>query len=323
MQPAIRQRHMREPGLYGCGNKVSFQEVSNLSLLISDGAMVDSHTIGETTYVQSIDRVSDCSREPDLFAQMAIRHCINDVYAAGAEPFFVSICFEFNSSSTPADRAALSAAFFRAAHAKGLDVGKCHSVMHDDATSVVLSTMGKKISDCGTSASVCGRGKLLLTKRIGYSKLLFMKEREGTSVAGMYPFMGGRLDPVPHPSIVRAMTDVSGFGLAGAAIALAQRTTTDLNLELDSTVMASADVLGAPEPCMQNWIGDYSSERTVIDESSWPIAGLRETCGPFLCMVDDQQIRENVNLYRDWLTVGFYSDGSGLTSIAMKQGCEK
>lgn len=233
----------------GCGSKVS-----RLSLdagLAAARATVREDTvrghgddaavlrIGETLQVISTDHLRTFTPDPYAMAKIAAVHALGDVWAMGARPqsALVSLIIPHMSERMQADTVAeIMSAIGEVLREAGADLVGGHSSMGSEMTIglTVTGLAGERL--IGLDEGKPG-DKLILTKPIGTGVIL------AADMRGMAPgqLVQNALRSMMHPNaaaceilapVAHAMTDVTGFGLAGHLMNILQASKVRAQIEL-------------------------------------------------------------------------------------------
>ncbi len=216
----------------GCGSKVGRD-----SLLSALGGEVqpmtagrsrvrgdDAAIIGTGANLQliSTDHLRAFTLDPYLLARIAAIHALGDIWAVGAKPQYALLNVIMPRMSEPMQAATLAemvAAVTSVLRAAGADLVGGHSSMGDEMT-VGLTVTGRLAGKpTGLEGALPGDA-LLLTKPIGTGVILAAEMRglaRGLDVEAAFESMQrplGAAAEILAPA-AHAMTDVTGFGLAG------------------------------------------------------------------------------------------------------------
>lgn len=308
-----------DPEYFGCASKLSYPETVRLAALNSTAQRGDygiSEFSGRIT--ASVDRVFMCADDPALFASIAINHAINDTNVSLASPRHVMISFEFDQNSTAECREDITKAFRDELGRRSIQLGKCHSSISAGRTSVTISIVAE---DPFLHRPKAAAGAVIISRPIGLFKLYYLMQCgeidcDFSAVSSlMQPF-----SPPQNASAFSDLSDVSGHGLAGTLAALADRNGIDIHVTLNASHAAHPEVLAKPLPCLQNFIGDFASPLFSIDESSWPLAGLMETAGPIVGLLNDsQELPADPFGLGPAYVIGNFELGTGRVSIQWQQ----
>lgn len=228
---------LREPLCGGCGSKLGAAGLGAalaalplprrpdiLSLPGDDGALL---RVGGALQVVSTDHLRAVVEDPWLMTRIAAIHALGDIWAMGARPqaAFATVILprmsETMLESTLREVLDVAAETFRA---EGAELAGGHTTQGAELT--IGFTVTGIVEDAPVSLSGARpRDALILTRQIGSGTLLAAEMRgraRGADLAGLYAAMtrsqgtaAAILAPVAH-----AMTDVTGFGLAGHLLAM-------------------------------------------------------------------------------------------------------
>lgn len=222
-RPALRtagfdKTVLSEPPCGGCGAKVGRAALSTAVT----GPFDDAATLsfGEKTQVISTDHLSAVTEDPALMARIAAVHALGDIWAMGASPQVATATIILPRMSATLQHRTLdeimqnARAVFDAAGAK---------IVGGHTTTGDTLTIGFTITGlCDAPLTISGAqpgDRLILTKPIGTGVLLASEMRlslKGEYIQPLFDCMTQPLDKAAQIlSGAHAMTDVTGFGLAG------------------------------------------------------------------------------------------------------------
>lgn len=280
------------PEWFGCGNKLSYFEALSLDRLnlVSEERLPSedgsSFVRAGTRFASSVDKIFQVGLPASTFAQLALRHAIADLVCSGSGCDRVDVCFEFSNSSSESEREELSQAVFQAAKALGVSVGKCHSTF-GQATALILAVSGELSGERITlpSHEELAGGSLILSGKLGGLGELYNRALLGDAKrCAEYIDAACRVDIGLTASICgdnAACTDVSGFGLWGAAHTLARRFECELEIQVNSIQHFAERGARVEASCLLARI-DEQLIAPAIPERHLPVALMRELCGPIL-----------------------------------------
>ncbi|WP_158102603.1 selenide, water dikinase SelD [Lentzea kentuckyensis] len=292
------ERVLTELTSVGCGRKLSPRVLKDL-LHDSDvdGTLVEH--VGEDCGVtgsgrarslHTVDIVLPMGLEPATWGQIVALHCLSDIYAAGGTP---EVAVGILQLSQEWIRNGWHVTAYRAAVSRlrdcGVNVVGGHS-MRNQVTSMGFSITGRsRFRHLRARKHARAGDVLVLTKPIGSGLILGAREFDRASVGD------GELDEViqsmlvsnavaseiARQSRVRASTDVTGFGLLGTCLEIADAATVRVSLELSEipvfTGVEQALKIGAISPLAESVMID--SEAHV----SWdqiPVESRLTLCDP-------------------------------------------
>lgn len=309
-----------DPAQYGCASKLPFHQTFHLAQSASgDGHGGDfSTTLQGGPYAHSIDKIFRCSDSWQTFADIALNHAFGDVLVAGAKPLHVMIAFEFGLETGEADWAAATTAFFAAAEARGIQVGKCHSNLGTGLTAVTIAVCGNDIPPARPAPT---EGLIYLSRPIGAFKMHFVAEMGLSDSTAATTLLTDRTwATFPGQRSWAAVSDVSGDGLAGAVVSMAAAYAVDVDLTLTPGTVYSPDVLNVDVGCLINPEASYENLPFVVQSSkAWHLARLRETAGPFVAMLNKEDIRQEDVEQASGIVLGTYVEGTGKVRIGWRE----
>lgn len=256
---------------------------------------------GQGVQVLTTDHLRSFTHDPRLMARIAATHALGDVFAMGARPqaalaqVILPRLSEPLAARTLAEIMEEAAAVFAKA---GADVVGGHSSTGAELTIgfTVTGLADRPITKAGARPG----DVLILTKPLGTGTLMAAEMAMarlpglilGEAVAAAFTAMGESLGPAaaaltPH---AHAMTDVTGFGLAGHLLELCEASGTAARLSLaELPILPGAEALAAagqgsslaPQnraACLGRITGDLSSPRAALLFDP-------QTCGGLLAAV--------------------------------------
>jgi selenide, water dikinase len=198
--------------------------------------LLDGHGL-----VATADFITPVCDDPRRFGRVAAANALSDVFAMGGEVLFaLNLCCFPEKDVPEADlEAILVGAAQTLAEAGGVLLGG-HSV-RDPELKFGLAVVGRADPDrLMTNAAARPGERLILTKPLGTGVLINAFKAGRIDEAGLEPALAGmeRLNreasrlALDHG--VRAATDVTGFGLAGHALEMAQASGVTLEIDVDA-----------------------------------------------------------------------------------------
>ena len=304
-----------DPGQYGCSSKLPFCETFELASMNNGSSKGDySVTLPDGPYAHSIDRVFRCSDDWPTFADIALNHAFGDVLVAGATPHHVMFSFEFGPDTDENERARATKAFFEAASARSVHVGKCHSSIAQNPTSVTIAVCGNGLRAITAPPS---NGLVCLSRPLGASKMHFLAEM-GLSADPTATDILRNGNPAGFCTSFRwaALSDVSGDGLAGAVLSMGARFGADILLTLNLASAFAPDVLEVEVDCLVNPSSSYANlPITAQCPRAWHLMRLRETAGPFVGLLNAGDANLEELERRGALVLGTFCKGTGKVQV--------
>ncbi|WP_127903153.1 selenide, water dikinase SelD [Solirhodobacter olei] len=214
-----------------------------------DAAVIE---LGSTREVITTDHLRAFCEDPYLMARIAATHALGDIWAMGAAPraALVQVTVPRASERLQADMMAelmaAASAVFRAA---GADIVGGHSSIGAELTIgfTVTGLAERPISKAGAQPG----DALILTKPLGTGTVLaaeMARAAPGDAVAAAWASMIRPLGPaaaILAPE-AHAMTDVTGFGLAGHLLEILEASGAAVEIDLDAVpCLPGAEALAA------------------------------------------------------------------------------
>ena len=240
----------RQPICAGCGSKVAPGALSRaletlppatrpdiLSRPGDDAAILD---IGGTKQVLTTDHLRAFTADPTLFARIAVIHALGDVWAMGARPqaALAQVILPRMSETLQARTLAeILAAASEVLAAEGAELVGGHSTMGAEMTlgfTLTGLTGGTPIGHAGAKPG----DALILTRPLGTGTILAAEmagKADGRDVMRMLHLMATpQGDAAAILSGAHAMTDVTGFGLAGHLMAICRASGVGARIDLNA-----------------------------------------------------------------------------------------
>jgi selenide,water dikinase len=219
-----------KPMCGGCGSKVGpdalrralagIDAPGTAEVGIGDDAAI--LTIGGTRQVLATDHLRAVTEDPWLMARIATVHALGDIWAMGAEPQAALVTLILPRQSETLQSRTLSEVMAGVAQeltAAGASLVGGHTTQGAELT-IGLTVTGIARNAPRTKSGAQPGDALIVTKPIGSGTLLaaeMVKQAPGRAIAALWPYLtqsqgeaARLLAPQAH-----ALTDVTGFGLAG------------------------------------------------------------------------------------------------------------
>ncbi|MGB0844197.1 MAG: selenide, water dikinase SelD, partial [Alphaproteobacteria bacterium] len=246
-QSTISEQNTQIMRCLGCGAKVgggvleaAISQVSSAVPDVFEGIGDDASLIetdGQPIW-QSLDYLPAFSQDPFLFTQVAVEHALSDLYAMGVKPHSVQLLVSQPASKPNLGYRDLTAILTAVAlKLKAINVKLIggHTVEGDFGIGLVVNGKGHaKFYKGGLKAG----DSLILTKPLGSGVILaghMALKAKGRWVSDAFDNMLVSNSKASERALefnASAVTDVTGFGLAGHALEMAKAS--NLNIELDS-----------------------------------------------------------------------------------------
>lgn len=233
----------------GCGQKVQMRDVSILSNAIDMELSSDSgcSIMGNALVCSTIDRIGRMLNDISQFCEVAILHAMSDLVVSKVDPQFASVCIEYGPEFDNVEKmVVLSKALSDGFKKFGIHLQNLHSVK-SEYTHLTISVFGTREP---SSFEIFDCGSIFLSRRLGAAKMAVLSEIDDDPSV---PFVSEIIDKrfLGGMNTGFVATDVTGFGLAGAAINLSNRVGADVQIALCSQDVVHEDVLGIPVRCFQ------------------------------------------------------------------------
>lgn len=252
----------RKPLCGGCGAKLGpgalagalagLPPPARADVLSGPGDDAAVLAVGGVTQVLTTDHLRAFCDDPFLMARIAATHALGDVWAMGAAPqaLLVQVTLPAASERLQADMLAeIMTAAGGVAQAAGAEIVGGHTSVGAELTIgfTVTGLAGRVVAKGGTRPG----DALILTKPIGSGTVMaaeMQRAAPGRAVAAAWASMTRPLGPaaaVLAPA-AHAMTDVTGFGLAGHLIEMMRAAGTAATLDLAAVpLLPGAEALAA------------------------------------------------------------------------------
>jgi selenide,water dikinase len=209
--------------------------------------------MGEVKQVLTTDHLRAFSHDPVMMARIAATHALGDIWAMGAEPQAATVNLVLPRLAAPLQARTLSeitqAAHEVLSHAGAAIVGG-HTSVGDELT-IGFSLTGLLSQAPLTLAGAQAGDMLILTKPLGSGVLMaaeMQMKAQGVDIAGALVLMTqsqARASEILRDE-AHAMTDVTGFGLAGHLAGMCAASGLSAEIDLDATpFMPGARALSA------------------------------------------------------------------------------
>jgi len=199
-----------------------------------------------TAWVATVDFITPVCDDPRRYGRVAAANSISDVYAMGGSPTFALnlCCFP---DQVPRDwLTAILEGAAELVRASGATVLGGHTVTDKDLK-FGLAVVGRADPDrLITNAAAHVGDRLILTKPIGTGVMINAFRAEKLDAEGLEPALvqmertNADASALALRHGVRAGTDVTGFGLAGHALAIARASNVGMTIRFDSVPVHDA-----------------------------------------------------------------------------------
>lgn len=311
----------------GCGAKVGRGALQNVlsmlpaprrddvkSLPGDDAAILST---GGATQVLTTDHLSAVTDDPVVMARIATVHALGDIWAMNANPQAAVLSLTLPRMSSELQRrtvAEITQTVSQTLRDEGADLVGGHTTQGDTMT-IGLSITGLCDTAPITVAGAQAGDVLVLTKPIGSGTILAADMRRlarGHDVLACHASMTAPQGEMARAlSMAHAMTDVTGFGLAGHLAAMCDASHVGAQVRLDDVPLLSGALDLAKAGVRSSIYSDNRNDLRVTAPDT-PRAALMfdpQTGGGLLAAVP-QAI---ANRLQDVWIIGTITDGAGVT----------
>ena len=188
------------------------------------------YRVNEThAIVQSVDFFTPIVDDPYTFGQIAAANSLSDIYAMGAEPLFALSIMGFPQHNLPLE---VMSEIFRGGADKakeaGISVLGGHTIEDSELKYGLVVTAYTEIEQIRTNSSAKPGDNLVLTKPLGVGAISSAIQRKIASdalvkkVGALMAVLNKDAAQAMREVGVHAVTDVTGFGLLGHLLEMAQ-----------------------------------------------------------------------------------------------------
>ena len=295
------------PEFFGCSGKLDFGATRDLVRWAGLEPLGDYSVSRSGKVAMSIDRVGQCSKDATSFAQIALTHACRDLEAGFIKPTDALICYEFGPETDGREQAEIVRSVTQAAGRRKIAIGKCHSVLVEGSTSIVICVLGDQTR---LPATLPEAGTVWLSHALGAAKLQYMSEIGTLSdVSPYYDLMTSEVDTNVFANLPCVISDVSGHGLAGTLVDIAERFSLSIAVTISPATAAAPIVLLEEISLFENDPASYGPS-LQLDDDARALALLKETAGPLLALSGpvDEKLAAAIS-QAGWLEIGQYERG--------------
>ena len=308
-----------KPLCAGCGSKVApgaladvlggLPKVGRADVLSGPGDDAAVLAVGGMKQVLTTDHLRAFTEDTGLFARIAALHALGDIWAMGAKPQAALVSVTLPRMSAALQRrsmAEIMGAAQAVLGAEGAEIVGGHSTMGAEMT-LGFTLTGLCDAPPITNAGAQPDDVLILTRPLGSGVLLAAEmqgEADGDNVAKLLHVMATpQGDAAARLSGAHAMTDVTGFGLAGHLRAICQASGVGAEIFLDDLPLYDGALELAEE-----------GQRSSIYDANLAAAPVINARGPRAVFLHDPQTaggllaalpaEESAEVLRDLRTAG-------------------
>lgn len=301
----------------GCGCKISPKVLdqilkSNLEIPQNEKLIVGNHTKDDaavydlgngTGLISTTDFFMPIVDDPFSFGKIASANAISDVYAMGGTPVLAIaiLGWPINTIAAEVAQQVINGARTLCAEA-GIALAGGHSIDSPEPIFGLAVNGLVKLSDLKQNNTATDGNLLFLTKPIGVGILttaekkgLLEKEHEGLAARQMMQLnkIGAKLSQL---KAVKAMTDVTGFGLLGHLCEMCEGSNLNAEVYFDAVPLitnldAYLDKKAIPGGTNRNW-DSYGHKIMEISEHKKNILCDPQTSGGLLIAIDPRGLKD-------------------------------
>lgn len=320
-----------EPLCGGCGSKVGPDALAAAlpaTSLRSDvvmGAGDDAAVlqVGDVQQVLTTDHLRAFTLDYGLMGRIAALHALGDILAMGAQAQSAMVQLTLPRMSEPLQSRTLAEIMEAATevfHDAGADIIGGHTTMGAELT-IGFSLTGLLKRPAITTSGARPSDVIVLTRGIG-SGVLLAAEMQGHAdgrdisvlwdVLAQPQFQAGELLREAH-----AMTDVTGFGLAGHLAAICQASGVGATLDLNTVpVLPGAEELAGQG--LRSTIWEANKRHAPVEGASGPLGDLLydpQTAGGFLAALSEGDAKRITEALPEARIIGRFTDRAGWIGV--------
>ncbi len=264
--------------------------------------------------IQTVDFFTPVADDPYVFGQIAAANALSDVYAMGGQPITVLniACFPIDKIEKDVFREILLGGLNKINESGAVLLGG-HSI-DDKELKYGLSVTGIcKIDEIYSNKGAMPGDVLYLTKKLGTGFIVsalctdFLQQSVlDEAINSMAKLNKIASELAVSLKAVNAMTDITGFGLAGhtSEMMMANKTSCELHLENIPLISGSLELINKginPSGTKRNrkFFSRYVNIAENIDESLvWAVFGA-ETSGGLLVCIPEEKTSDIENLFKN------------------------
>jgi selenide,water dikinase len=277
---------------------------------------------GGATQVLTTDHLSAVTADPVVMTRIACIHALGDVWAMGAAPQAATLSLILPRMTDPLQRRTLDEVIVTASEVltdAGAAIVGGHTTQGDSLT-IGLSLTGLCETPPITLAGAKPGDVLILTKPIGSGTILAGEMRgqaRGVDVLACWGWMvRPQAQAAQQLAGAHAMTDVTGFGLAGHLDGMCEASGVGATVRLnDVPLLEGAHDLAAAG--VRSSLHPANRTASLVPVPDTPLGALMfdpQTCGGLLAAVPKQLADQIAESQSGWI-IGEITDGKGVSFI--------
>ncbi len=258
----------------------------------------------DVAMIQTLDFFTPVVDDARDFGAIAAANALSDVYAMGGTPVTALTILAFPLGTLPDEvLSELMAGALETIGAAGAHLVGGHSI-EDDTLKLGFSVNGLAHPDrLWRNAGAQPGDVLVLTKPVGTGTLAGARKNDEIDEAAMAPAIASmrqinRLDlPDALHAAVHAATDVTGFGLAGHALHVAQGSNATLELDVDAVPLLpgaaetlAVGILTKAHGTTTRYVDPHVDGRAGLSDAAWWSLVDPQTSGGLLLAVDPDHL---------------------------------
>lgn len=299
--------------------KLDRDDVTNIAG--DDAAILQT---GGQTQIMTTDHLRTMTHDPVTMTRIAAVHALGDAWAMGAAPQAATATIILPRMSAPMQKRTLTEIMQTAhavMHAAGAEIVGGHSSLGDELTIGFTITGLCDVAPITIAGAQAG-DVLILTKPIGSGVIMAAEmagKARGADVATAVAMM--TMDQAEAAQILRvahAMTDVTGFGLAGHLSGMCEASGVDAILDLDAVPLMAGALDLATSGMRSSLFADNRSGAGPVFGAHGPKGDLLfdpQTAGGLLAAVDPSQAADLCAALGRAVIIGKIVAGNGAVKV--------
>ncbi|MDT0681599.1 selenide, water dikinase SelD [Roseicyclus sp. F158] len=330
----VREAMSGPPPCAGCGAKVARGDLAAALAKVPSAARADVLSepgddaailgIGDVRQVVTTDHLRAMTEDPALMARIAAIHALGDIWAMGAAPQAALATIILPRMAPALQRNALAEITTAAGAifaAEGAALAGGHTTLGSELTigfSITGLCQGAPVTLAGAEAG----DVLLLTKPVGSGTVMageMRLEASGRDVTETLQIMARPQGEAARrlATVARAMTDVTGFGLAGHLLGICDASGIGAELDIGAVPLmpgaaelAARGVRSTLHASNLDWSGGrIDAKKATLDSPAAVLLHDPQTAGGLLAAVPEAEAEALVRVIPDAVRIGRIVDG--------------